>query len=54
MMRSFTFLRLTPEMLNPSYQTTWARFMHRMRNNRARGPSPTARTSAGLQPITRK
>ncbi|EIE25773.1 glycoside hydrolase [Coccomyxa subellipsoidea C-169] len=54
MMRSFTFLRLTPEMLKPSYQATWTRFMHRMRNNRARGPSPTARTSTGLQPITRK
>ena len=31
MMRSFTFLRLTPEMLDPEYQGAWLRFMHGMR-----------------------
>ncbi|CAL8469970.1 g9512 [Coccomyxa elongata] len=52
MMRSFTFLRLTPEMLQPSYNATWARFMHRMRNNSTRGPSPVARTATGLHPTS--
>lgn len=33
MMRSFTFLRLTPEMLDPAYHSAWQRFMHGMRNN---------------------
>ncbi len=56
MMRSFTFLRLTPEMLQPAYQATWARFMHRMRNNSVRSvrpgrapaaPAATARTPTG-------
>ena len=27
-MRSFTFLRLTPEMITPAYQGAWMRFMH--------------------------
>jgi hypothetical protein len=67
MMRSFTFLRLTPELLRPAYAATWARFMHRMANNSARPPSsggvPSAgagggggggggRASAGLTPLT--
>ena len=32
-MRGLTFLRLTPEMLTPSYQGAWLRFMHRMQAN---------------------
>ena len=58
MMRGFTFLRMTPEMLQPSYAATWARFMHRMANNSARPPSAgglpggSGRTSAGLSPLT--
>ena len=31
-LRGLTFLRLTPEMLAPSYQGTWLRFMHRMQS----------------------
>ena len=30
-MRSFTFLRLGPEILQPSYQTPWMKFMWKMR-----------------------
>ena len=29
-MRSFTFLRLTPDMMSPEYQTIWFRFMDQM------------------------
>lgn len=53
-MRAFTFLRLTQEMLQPSYQATWLRFMHRMRNNSVRAAaaqSNTSRTSTGLKPL---
>ncbi|KAK9800195.1 hypothetical protein WJX73_007313 [Symbiochloris irregularis] len=32
-MRGFTFLRLTPEMLNPAYLASWRSFMHAMRSN---------------------
>lgn len=35
MMRGFTFLRLTPEMLDPEYQGAWLRFMHSMRTSGA-------------------
>ena len=55
MMRAFTFLRLTQEMLQPSYQATWLRFMHRMRHNSVRGATPqsgASRTSTGLRPLT--
>ena len=55
MMRAFTFLRLTQEMLQPSYQATWLRFMHRMRHNSVRGAAPqtsASRTSTGLRPLT--
>ena len=54
MMRAFTFLRLTQEMLQPSYQSTWLRFMHRMRNNSVRAAASqnsTSRTSTGLKPV---
>lgn len=59
MMRSFTFLRLTPEMLQPTYQSTWARFMHRMRNNSARGASqgrltPAAAAAAARTPSAQR
>jgi hypothetical protein len=56
MMRSFTFLRMTPEMLQPAYQTTWARFMHRMCNNSVRpqpGAGPAAGAAATLMPPQR-
>ena len=39
-MRSFTFLRLTPEMLVPPYEATWARFVQRMRASGAGPPAP--------------
>ena len=55
MMRAFTFLRLTQEMLQPSYQATWLRFMHRMRHNSVRGAAvqtSASRTSTGLRPLT--
>ena len=55
MMRAFTFLRLTQEMLQPSYQATWLRFMHRMRHNSVRGAALQAgasRASTGLRPLT--
>lgn len=32
-MRSFTFLRLTPDMMTPSYQDQWHRFMRLMARN---------------------
>ena len=54
-MRAFTFLRLTQEMLQPSYQATWLRFMHRMRHNSVRGAAlqtGTGRASTGLRPLT--
>ncbi len=54
MMRAFTFLRLTQEMLQPSYQATWLRFMHRMRNNSVRAAASqtsTSRVSTGLKPL---
>lgn len=31
-MRSFTFLRLSPELLLPSHQVPWLQFMLRMQN----------------------
>jgi len=29
-MRSFTFLRLIPDMMSPEYQSIWFRFMQQM------------------------
>lgn len=46
-MRSFTFLRLTPEMLVPPYEATWARFVQRMHANSA-ARRPPADPAAGL------
>ena len=31
-MRGLTFLRLSPEMMDPSYQKTWVDFMQRMQS----------------------
>lgn len=48
MLRSFTFLRLTPEMLDPAYACAWRRFMRSMRANatsrRAAGPAALDRS----------
>lgn len=40
-MRSFTFLRLTPEMSSPSYMAQWQRFMDLMSRNGTRFKSST-------------
>ena len=52
-MRSFTFLRLTPEMLDPAYQGAWLRFMDAMRTNGAprRGGGPPGRSSIKGEPV---
>ena len=48
-MRSFTFLRLTPEMMNPSYFEKWNRFMVLMAHNAERfKTSPRWRQNMGL------
>ena len=41
-MRSFTFLRLTPELLQPPYEQTFARFVRRMRGDAAPPSLPPA------------
>jgi hypothetical protein len=52
MLRAFTFLRLTPEMLRQPYRQSWARFMARMARNSVREPlQGGGRTAAGLAPL---
>ena len=41
-MRGFTFLRLTPELLQQPYEQTFARFVQRMRGNDASPSAPSA------------
>lgn len=50
-MRSFTFLRLTPDMMSSSYQEQWRRFTAAMAHNAENYvSSPNKRKQLGLQP----